>query len=89
MITRSYIEAEFMKKFSKTKVHFDSWKENVLPEIDKNLFWEELNTGDGSEFKPQGDKPPKFHSITSSAALVVNSFAIWKKDNYIKDLLIN
>lgn len=88
MITRNYIEKMFMEKFNRNNIYFESWEENILPEINKNLFWDELNNGDGSEFKPQGDNPPKFNSIASSSALAVNSFAIWKKENNIKDLVI-
>jgi len=52
---------------------------NVLKDIDKELFFRDLSKGDGGELNNSPGSAPKFSSISSSSALTVNSFALWKR----------
>ena len=83
-MNRKFIEDKLQKHIGLNKNYFTSLGASLIPGISKDLFYEEIIKGNGSELK--GDKP-KFYSISSSCALAVNSFAFWK--NHIKCLSIN
>jgi hypothetical protein len=56
-----------------------SYKQNLLPGIKKEWFYEELIEGKGSELINRNGISPKFCSIASSTCLAVNSFTPWKQ----------
>jgi len=54
-------------------------EDNLLPGIDRELFVADFDGAGGSELKVRKDgHPPKFCAVHSSAALAVNTFALWK-----------
>jgi hypothetical protein len=57
-------------------VDFDS---NVIDGITVEMFCCDFIQGDGAELLSQIGSAPKFNSISSSAALAVNTFAPWKE----------
>jgi len=76
---RETIEKELAKRVNLEKCkngYFIKWKDNA-PNIDTDLYEDDMSKGSGSELK--GEKP-KFASIASSSALAVNTFALWKPD---------
>lgn len=85
-MNRNYIEEAFKNKFNLQTNHFKNWKDNLIDEITPDLFEVELRQGDGSELDSKNGRPAKFSSITSSSALGVNTFSIWKKDKNINFL---
>ncbi len=56
-----------------------SIEDNLLPGVDLSDFQADLEQGDGSELERRNGSPPKFCALYSSAALVVNTFARFKR----------
>src|SRR5450759_3604586 len=58
-------------------------RSNLFPDIDPDLYQNEYSGGAGGElewdFRYGKRWPPKMHAAHSSSALVVNSFAPWKR----------
>lgn len=50
-------------------------EQNLIPRIERNDFWQDLDAGAGSELKDSARGPAKFCAAFSSSALVVNAFA--------------
>lgn len=58
--------------------YFDSYMQNTLPMVQKEDFVGDFTRASGHELFPKSGKP-KFCSVVSSSALVVNAFAPWKR----------
>lgn len=55
-------------------------RDNLLPLVEQKDFMEDFNAGDGKELQRGGGSSlPKFYAIHSSAALVVNCFAPFRR----------
>ena len=61
------------------KPYVEKTEDNLVPGVEKSYFESELSEGDGDEL---GGELPKFHSIASSSALAVNTFAVFKDDKF-------
>ena len=61
------------------KPYVKKTEDNLVPGVEKSYFESELSEGDGDEL---GGELPKFHSIASSSALAVNTFAVFKDDKF-------
>jgi hypothetical protein len=57
-----------------------SLEDNLLDGIAPELYQPEFAAGAGQELEWKERCPPKMHAAHSSSALVVNSFALWKRD---------
>ena len=64
------------KKKSKGHFYVESIEDNLVKGIEKEYFYKNLEGGDGNELES------KFFSVGSSSALVVNTFAIFKNEEY-------
>ena len=75
-------ETKFQTEEGKRSCYVKKIEDNLLENIKKEYFEDDVGKGRGEELKN------KFFSIASSAALVVNTFAIFKSDkNYKKSAI--
>lgn len=75
MTTRKRFEKVIINKCKKPNLngYFLNNSENLLDDVDLDLFQQDLMQGSGNELKS------KFNAVFSSSALVVNNFAIVKR----------
>lgn len=69
-------------------VYCANYANSVIEGITAEMFYNDLNRGDGGELSNETGFAPKFNSISSSASLAVSTFALWKThlDELIVDL---
>jgi len=68
-------------------VYCASYANSVIEGITADMFYNDLDRGDGGELSNKQGSAPKFNSISSSASIAVSTFAPWK--NRLSELSIN
>jgi hypothetical protein len=77
-MTKQQIVSMFKNRLGIPSGYYQHYIENALPMVQESDFVDDFKRGAGHELFPKSGKP-KFCSIVSSSALVVNAFAPWKK----------
>lgn len=77
-MTKQQLVSMFKNNLGVTSGYYPNFMENTLSMVQESDFVDDFKRGSGHELSPKSGKP-KFCSIVSSAALVVNAFAPWKR----------